>query len=1372
MKNNIRLINLTTALVLALVFGALLPSAAFADGETPPPPDSGTIEITDASATADATSVTDEATPTPEASVTEEIAPTEEPTVTEAAPTEAAPEAATEEATIVDVATEEVPVDLMTEETTTADLLASLPEGTELVVVDADGETVPLASEEAAEIMVAGDPIWCPSGVAPTPGVAPCTISYPDLDSLVINFIPTGNGTIWFDDGSVGAGVTIDGFFNWAAARTYNLTLQGGWGGTPGSTALDPTDPYTYFDGANDDFIRIINWIGSVTLKNLVFNSASTAGGVTNYQTLDIRTAGNIVLDKVQVNDASNTDDGVAGGALLMVYSDSPGSITITNSSFSNNEGYGLYANSNGTITLKNVFAYNNGANGATIETIWGLRVKPITISSSEFSGNGDNGLVALSTGIVTLNNVTATNNSEDGVHIVNTPIGAYPVYVNGVNNFSSNVDDGLYVESKGTITLSKTTANNNGGDGAYLDNSGAAGYQPVTIAGFFTGIGNDGDGLDILSRGNVTVAYMTANDNGSSGVNVDNGTSSDLPKPVLIAGKNIFNNNGSHGLYVESKGAITVYNLTATYNGLASLQLGVQLDNKSANPAFQQPVTLYGVNLFTNNGGRGLSIASYGAVTVNSITALYNGLSGVNIVNFGGLYPKAVTVKGTNIFNNNGVHGLYVLSDGAITAANVSASKNRNLGAYLDNDNSATAQFPVSITGFGVFEYNGKLNGEHEGAPGGSQFGLEIRSHGHITLTNISANHNYGSGAYILTHGITTVHSVTLNGINTFNSNGDSNGESGLFVEADGAIKVSKLTATGNLFGFGAWLDNRAVATSQQPVTVSGYSLVTDNLLDGLSIVSYGAVTLSNVTSLYNQIGLNINNNGGTYPKALLINGTNTFNNNRSYGLVVFSISGPITVSNITASKNKDAGAVLRNDNSAAAQSNVTISGYEVFEYNGKLDGQHDGAAGINQYGLLIYSDGSITLTNISANHNYGSGVRIITIGITTVHPVTFYGTNTFNNNGDSGQDSGLVVESDGAITVYKLTAMDNFFYGASLKNHHNSANQQPVTVSGYSMLTNNGLDGMHIWSYGTVTLSNLTAINNQTGLYLDNTAGNYPKAVLINGTNTFSNNRDYGVKILSDGAITISNITASRNKEGGVYMDNDNSSSAQSNVTISGYGLFEWNGYNGGYGVVQVGLQTKSHGVVTLANISANQNYGTGVDISTSGITTPKAVTLTGNNSFTFNGDDGFDSGLKIVADGKVNINNLSASYNYFHGVDIDNTDAANFPAITAGGVTVTGFGFAIGNLHGTGLAINTLGAITLNRIVADNNGDGDDAGMYLNATGSITLVCSSAFGNSWWNLYAHTLGTLTLKGLMSFGGGTSDDLNYATLVTGTCS
>src|SRR6202142_4036928 len=91
-------------------------------------------------------------------------------------------------------------------------VLSQVPAGTNVVVVNNSRHKVSLASQEAARIIAANDPIWCPTGVAPKSGVGGCTITqgsfnfvdvaHPGLLSLISG--KTVNGTIWILSGPVG----------------------------------------------------------------------------------------------------------------------------------------------------------------------------------------------------------------------------------------------------------------------------------------------------------------------------------------------------------------------------------------------------------------------------------------------------------------------------------------------------------------------------------------------------------------------------------------------------------------------------------------------------------------------------------------------------------------------------------------------------------------------------------------------------------------------------------------------------------------------------------------------------------------------------------------------------------------------------------------------------------------------------------------------------------------------------------------------------------------------------------------------------------------------------------------------------------------
>jgi hypothetical protein len=256
---------LSAAVLLVLLLSAYIATPAFADGETPPPPDGGATEETSTDGAADTATAVEEAP-------AEEDAPAEE----------SAEEPVTEAADLIDTA---------------AEVLAEVPEDTEVIVVNPEGDMVSLASEEAAEAIVYGDPIWCPTGVAPNPATPACTADYASISALVAGDVPTGNGTIWVASGAASANAIIDGTAgSWSGLGAFSLTIQGGWNGVYGSMALDPVNPYSTFN----DVLWIHNWTGAVTVKNVIFDNATFATGA-DINALEVETSGNIVLDKVKI---------------------------------------------------------------------------------------------------------------------------------------------------------------------------------------------------------------------------------------------------------------------------------------------------------------------------------------------------------------------------------------------------------------------------------------------------------------------------------------------------------------------------------------------------------------------------------------------------------------------------------------------------------------------------------------------------------------------------------------------------------------------------------------------------------------------------------------------------------------------------------------------------------------------------------------------------------------------------------------------------------------------------------------------------------------------------------------------------------------
>lgn len=780
----------------------------------------------------------------------------------------------------------------------TPPILAELPAESNVVVLDENGESLPLSSQEAEEILWAGDPIWCPTGVAPKPNTGGCSPSFSYFgglgDGQLLNWLdandPAKAGTIWvaYDyNGLLEPGteddITINGS-DFVNLPNFALTIQGGWSGTPGSTALDSAAPYSIFLGS----LSIVNWHAAVTINDIQITTATTNPNtpVVNTAALYVQTdKGGITLNRVNI--FNNITTGMKGAHLTTTGAPAgaPAPVTVNNSVFNNNFGSGLYIQADGAVKIKNVTSIYNGLNdaneefGVYIDNWWDNLDQPVTFSgNNNILNNYGPGLKIDSFGVITLNNMNVSYNNDFSNNDQGDAYGAYidnyhgatasNIVLTGVNNFNFNQLDGLTIYSNGNVLTNNLSANYNGlyyGNGALIDNClgtpCAVTGKSVTMKGTNNFIGNGDFGLRLYSGGAVTINNLTANDNvDEDGAYINNciyngSVCTAAVAPVTLTGFATANNNGwgggEDGLTIHSRGAITITNLTAQNNDYWGASIINDYD-LTAHPN----VTLNGTTSILNNGDTGLRIVSFGAVKANNLNASGNGWHGVYIDNLGYdggpaasvlLVRQNVTLTGTNLFNNNGYYGLTILSVGTVSLNNVTANFNTDGGVYIRNNDDWNPNYGAQVFYAAPVTVNGYLTANNNA----NQEGIYIASAGKVTLKNVTANNNYLSGAEISSLGFAAPQGVTLTGVNTFL--GASNGD-GLYILTDGAVAVSNLTASGN-DGNGAAIDNAILPWPNKflGVKLTGTSVFQGNTFDGLQISTDGGITLGNAIADFN---------------------------------------------------------------------------------------------------------------------------------------------------------------------------------------------------------------------------------------------------------------------------------------------------------------------------------------------------------------------------------------------------------------------------------------------------------------------------------------------------------------------------------------
>lgn len=409
----------------------------------------------------------DDGTPPP----TETSEPTEPPVIATEPPVESTPVPVEETPTAEAPVDESTPGAVPTEEIVTTSILAEVQQDTELIVLNENQESLPLASQEAADIAQVADPIWCPDSViattGPTPGANGCTSSFTsiflllaDMDANPANYAQ--NGVIYLERTqaanpatTITSAVIIDSstYSNlFTNLNTFNITLQGGWNTNyPTNPAANPINGQTNIIGSSA-YLQIGSvsnpWVGNVTINNIQIGNSSV--GASTHDSLAVYTTdGDISLSNVDVMqqegnfhtmnlNSNNGDISVSNGSLSdgrnssglqnqgFYAATSSGSISISDTTFQNAQGTGA-VNHNGatlsapTITLTNVIAFDNDGNGIAISNANTVTLNNVTGGkSTPTQGNGLSGVYVNGTGstIVNVLGGTFNNNGNYGVEV------------------------------------------------------------------------------------------------------------------------------------------------------------------------------------------------------------------------------------------------------------------------------------------------------------------------------------------------------------------------------------------------------------------------------------------------------------------------------------------------------------------------------------------------------------------------------------------------------------------------------------------------------------------------------------------------------------------------------------------------------------------------------------------------------------------------------------------------------------------------------------------------------------------------------------------------------------------------------------------
>ncbi|MBN2385927.1 MAG: right-handed parallel beta-helix repeat-containing protein, partial [Anaerolineales bacterium] len=571
------------------------------------------------------------------------------------------------------------------------------------------------------------------------------------------------------------------------------------------------------------------------------------------------------------------------------------------------------------------------------------------------------------------------------------------------------------------------------------------------------------------------------------------------------------------------------------------------------------------------------------------------------------------------------------------------------------------------------------------------SAAGVVVAAGGAVVLDGVTADNNATTGAEIVAGGNVEVYA------SSFSNNGSSqNGHvagGGLDVASGGSVTLYDVIADGNNV-FGAAID----VTGDFAVTSSSFSgngSYTCGHCSGLHVYGYGLkVVAGGYISLY-EVTAESNNLYGSYLET---------NSGASVGASSFSSNG-------------------------FALSNKVATGY----------------------GLQIKSDGYVSLYDVTADNNHLYGAYILTTADVSVSNSSFSGnalTVCTYCSSCQALGYGLKVETAANINVYGVVANGNNLYGTSLNANGNvSVTSSEFNGNGAHISKDVNGYGLQVNSGGYVSVYDVTA--NDNNLYGANIVAIADVSISSssfsgNGSTTCSSCGGtsvygYGLKVTTDGYASVNAVVADANHLFGANLD------AAGGVTV-GASSFSGNGFALSNKVATgYGLQIKSDGVVSLYDVTADNNHlyganiqsGMDVSVSSSSFSGNKVCVCTHCGCCTATG-----YGLNIDADGNIDLYEVVANGNAVAGATL----------VAQGEISVYGGSFS-NNTRGNGLVATAGEQITLFAVTASGN---KSNGATLVAVGDVNVTGSTFADNGSLGLSAKTAGVATLTSVSAVDNG----------------
>lgn len=693
-----RLTVLSMAVLLALLGAAVMPFAALADDVAPPPTEVPVVDV-----------------PPIEVPVVD-VAPTEEP--------------------VVDLAPTDVPVVDVPPTESVSDVVAALADA-HAVLLDADGNPIPLASQEAADALAAPDPQGCPAGVTPDwlGGTgAGCTTNYTSIQDAI-------------NDVSVVAGWTI-----YVQAGTYNENPNVNKSVTLYGNNAD-VDPNTETRSAES----IINGQITIAADNVFINGFTITNplgkhGIVATDHSNISITNNIITD-VGSSDATTSGSNYA---IAIVSS----SAAVDDVEIRNNKIDGVQGGNNKSADGIAI-GWSSGSQAITGLVIENNTITNITSDTSDYASGGRGAYGIL------INHGTGTTGQTINAQVLNNTISNLEgLWVHGIGLEGNTPNALVQGNSISNLVDHKSPADPDAAAIMVEDNASAN-----TVSIYSNSFANV-----LLGVRNATA--LTVNASGNWWGDAD-------------PSDNIYNPGGGGIDYTPWLNSGTDTSTGPGFQGDFSV-LNVDDDSPQTGPdgRIQEAVDLVTgstVNMMAGtytedvniNGKDGFTLQGAGSAN----TLITGGLHADD--NTGTLTLQDFAVTGSDF------DGIWVEDhDGAIVLSGINSSGNGLPdsedgawigGAWLEATGTVTVSNSVFsnnadadlATGLYIVSQGGPVTLNNVVAAGNSDDGIDIFTEGNVTLTNVTANDNVWDGVYIEGYDTNWAGTVIVNG-GTFTGNGD----------------------------------------------------------------------------------------------------------------------------------------------------------------------------------------------------------------------------------------------------------------------------------------------------------------------------------------------------------------------------------------------------------------------------------------------------------------------------------------------------------------------------------------------------------------------------------------------------------------------